>query len=99
MTASFDTQFLSLTGFSPMKWQRRLFERFDRAGLPGAEGIPAVCDIPTGLGKTSVIVIWLLALVRQAQSKQVRLPRRLVYVVNRRTVMGQAVMQRLQSHE
>ncbi len=53
----------------------------------------------TGLGKTSTIVIWLLALVRQAQSKQVRLPRRLVYIVNRRTVTGQAVRQRLQSHE
>lgn len=90
MTANFDNQFLSLTGFSPMKWQRRLFERFVNAGLPGAQDIPTICDIPTGLGKTSVIVIWLLALVQQAKSSAVRLPRRLVYIVNRRTVVDQA---------
>jgi CRISPR-associated endonuclease/helicase Cas3 len=90
MTASFDKQFLSLTGFSPMKWQRRLFKRFVDAGLPGAQDIPTVFDIPTGLGKTSIMVIWLLALVRQAGSERVRLPRRLVYIVNRRTVVDQA---------
>lgn len=90
MTASFDKQFLSLTGFSPMKWQRRLFKRFVDAGLPDAQDIPTVCDIPTGLGKTSIMVIWLLALVRQAGSERVRLPRRLVYIVNRRTVVDQA---------
>lgn len=90
MTTSFDEQFLSLTGFSPMKWQCRLFKRFVDAGLPAAQDIPTVCDIPTGLGKTSIMVIWLLALVRQADSELVRLPRRLVYVVNRRTVVDQA---------
>jgi CRISPR-associated endonuclease/helicase Cas3 len=48
---------------------------------------------PDRLGKTSVVVIWLLALTRQAQEKGsggVRLPRRLVYVVDRRTVVDQA---------
>lgn len=90
MTVSFDKQFLSLTGFSPMKWQRRLFKRFVDAGLPDAQDIPTVCDIPTGLGKTSIMVIWLLALVRQAGGEWVRLPRRLVYIVNRRTVVDQA---------
>src|SRR5262249_51515714 len=42
---------------------------------------------PTGLGKTSVIPIWLLAL---AASPPGLVPRRLVYVVNRRTVVDQA---------
>ncbi|MEN9222473.1 MAG: type I-U CRISPR-associated helicase/endonuclease Cas3, partial [Thermostichus sp. BF3_bins_97] len=90
MTASFDKQFLSLTGFSPMKWQRRLFKRFVDAGLPQAQDIPTVCDIPTGLGKTLIIVIWLLALARQADGERIRLPRRLIYIVNRRTVVDQA---------
>jgi CRISPR-associated endonuclease/helicase Cas3 len=86
----FDIRFRALTGFTPMRWQRRLFRRFVEADLPNAPDIPAVCDIPTGLGKTSIIIIWLLALVQQAEGKQVRLPRRLVYAVNRRTVVDQA---------
>lgn len=82
--ARFQKQFESLTGFSPMGWQCRLFQRFVTGDLP--EG----CDIPTGLGKTSVLVIWLLAVVRQAELDGVRLPRRLIYIVNRRTVVDQA---------
>lgn len=46
---------------------------------------PQACDLPTGLGKTSVIALWLLAL-----AKNPKLPRRLVYVVNRRTVVDQS---------
>lgn len=60
-------------------WQERLLHRFvDR-------NPPAVLDLPTGLGKTSVMAIWLLA--RAAGAK---LPRRLVYVVDRRAVVDQA---------
>lgn len=78
MTASFDDKFFGLTGERPFPWQRALYERL-------AHGeIPRTCDIPTGLGKTSVIALWLLALVGGA-----RVPRRLVYVVNRRTVVDQ----------
>jgi CRISPR-associated endonuclease/helicase Cas3 len=55
-----------------------------------ANKIPECCDIPTGLGKTSVLPIWLLALARQAEANELRLPRRLVYIVNRRTVVDQA---------
>ena len=77
-SASFDQQFASLTGHPPFPWQRRLYERFC------ADDIPASCNLPTGLGKTSVIAVWLLA--RQARPE---LPRRLVYVVNRRTVVDQ----------
>jgi CRISPR-associated endonuclease/helicase Cas3 len=89
-TVNFDQAFQSLTGFSPTRWQRRLFKRFVEAGLPNAPDLPTVCDVPTGLGKTSIIVIWLLALAHQADSEPVRLPRRLVYIVNRRTVVDQA---------
>ncbi len=84
MSTRFDEAFRGLTGFSPMKWQRRLFERFVR------NDVPTTCDIPTGLGKTSVLPLWLLALVEQAELGNVGLPRRLIYIVNRRTVVDQA---------
>ncbi|MBX5484652.1 MAG: type I-U CRISPR-associated helicase/endonuclease Cas3 [Myxococcaceae bacterium] len=78
MSFNFSKTFSALTGHSPLPWQEALFSRF----LAGE--IPAACDIPTGLGKTSVIAIWLAARAAGAQ-----LPRRLVYVVNRRTVVDQ----------
>jgi CRISPR-associated endonuclease/helicase Cas3 len=76
----FDILFRALTGNSPFPWQRQLYERF----LAGE--IPNWCDIPTGLGKTMVMAIWLIAVATSPK----RLPRRLVYVVNRRTVVDQA---------
>jgi CRISPR-associated endonuclease/helicase Cas3 len=81
----FDDYFSSLTGHPPFPWQRALFERFVR------KGFPTTCDIPTGLGKTSIIAIWLLALAHHTHSGTLTgFPRRLVYVVNRRTVVDQA---------
>lgn len=78
MSTEIDDAFRALTGYPPFPWQSSLYSRF----LKGE--IPASCTLPTGLGKTSVIAIWLLALSRGAP-----LPRRLVYVVNRRTVVDQ----------
>ena len=75
----FDLAFEALTDHEPFPWQRRLFNRFRDGKLP-----PAV-DIPTGLGKTAVMAVWLLARAAGA-----RLPRRLVYVVDRRAVVDQA---------
>ena len=46
---------------------------------------PKSCNVPTGLGKTSVVAIWLIALARYRN----KMPRRLVYIVNRRTVVDQ----------
>jgi CRISPR-associated endonuclease/helicase Cas3 len=78
---NFDTAFHALTGNPPFPWQQALHERFvsDRT-----DNIPASCNLPTGLGKTSVIAVWLIALANGA-----KVPRRLVYVVNRRTVVDQ----------
>ncbi len=76
---AFDDDFTLLTGNPPFPWQRVLYERFVAGDFPKA------CDLPTGLGKTSVIALWLLAL-----AKNPKLPRRLVYVVNRRTVVDQS---------
>ena len=76
---AFNDDFMLLTGNPPFPWQRALYERFI------ADDFPKACDLPTGLGKTSVIALWLLAL-----AKNPKLPRRLVYVVNRRTVVDQS---------
>lgn len=75
----FDLAFKVLTGHEPFPWQRRLFKRLSAGDLP-----PAV-DIPTGLGKTSIMALWLLARAMEAP-----LPRRLAYVVDRRAVVDQA---------
>ena len=63
----------------PFRWQMRLLRRLLHADLP------QVVDVPTGLGKTAVMALWLIALAEGAN-----LPRRLVYVVDRRAVVDQA---------
>ena len=78
-SADFSTTFEVLTSHPPFRWQTRLFRRFMDGRLPRA------LDLPTGLGKTSVMAIWLIALARGA-----KLPRRCVYVVDRRVVVDQA---------
>ena len=75
----FAETFKVLTGHAPFPWQARLFEMFSIGDLPSA------VDIPTGLGKTSVMAIWLLARAAGAP-----LPRRFFYVVNNRAVVDHA---------
>lgn len=75
----FGEAFKALTGNDPFPWQQALYDEWFSKGL-----IPASCNLPTGLGKTSVIAVWLVALANGA-----KVPRRLVYVVNRRTVVDQ----------
>jgi CRISPR-associated endonuclease/helicase Cas3 len=76
---AFDGQFAALTGFKPFCWRQRLFRRF------AAVDVPAAFDLPTDLGKTSVMAIWLIA-----RAHRTKLPRPLVYVVDRRAVVDQA---------
>ena len=77
---TFGRTFEDLTGHPPLCWQTRLYsEHFVKGQLPSA------VDVPTGLGKTSVMALWLLARAHGAV-----LPRRLVYVVDRRVVVDQA---------
>lgn len=82
----FKSTFNLLTGNSPFPWQEALYERFvsDRP-----DNIPSSCNLPTGLGKTSVVALWLIALMNHPG----RMPRRLVYVVNRRTVVDQTTVE------
>ena len=55
----FEQQFQALTGNQPFPWQAELYRRIT-TGNPA--DWPTACDNPTGLGKTAVIPIWLLAL-------------------------------------
>lgn len=71
-------------GETPFPWQTTLFDDFRNGTLH--EGV----DIPTGLGKTSVMAIWLVARALGAA-----VPRRLAYVVDRRAVVDQATEEAL----
>src|SRR5260370_5091571 len=82
----FKEQFRELTGYDPLRWQQRLF---DLLRHQPQENWPTHLDLPTGLGKTSVIHLWLIALIQQRAEGTARLPRRMVYVVDRRTVVDQ----------
>lgn len=76
---SFADFFCAATGNRPFPWQTALYEKFSTGQFP----TPA--NIPTGLGKTSIVAVWLIALALCPH----KVPRRLVYVVNRRTVVDQ----------
>ncbi len=80
MTVDFDRAYKDLTGKEAFPWQQRLYETKFLLGE-----IPSALDIPTGLGKTSVMALWLIARAACAA-----LPRRLIYIVDRRVVVDQA---------
>src|ERR1700676_4685763 len=82
LASTFKLRFESLTTKPPLLWQGGLFrDPFVTNQLQHC----SVIDLPTGLGKTMVMAIWLIA-----RSINCKLPRRLVYVVDRRTVVDQA---------
>lgn len=85
--------FECITGNKPYPWQKRLYTMF----LNGK--IPDMLDIPTGLGKTSIIFVWLIAWYsNQTNPTKNRIPSRLVYIVDRRVIVDQATdeIQKLQ---
>ena len=84
--ADFAGAFHALTDYEPYPWQTALAERLASGDLPEE------VDLPTGAGKTAIMAVWLTALARQADAGSERdlLPRRLVWVVDRRTVVDQA---------
>lgn len=81
----FAVQYEAVRQQPPMRWMSRMFVRL-------AEGMPPqLVDLPTGAGKTDIIVVWLLALAWYAQDRVHRspIPRRMVWVVNRRVLVQQ----------
>jgi len=74
-------------GFTPYSWQTEVYKRM-------VDGFFDNLKLPTGTGKTSVMAIWLLALVKKAEIGRLQgFPRRLIWVVDRRTVVDQATAQ------
>ena len=83
---NFASMFETLTGHAPLRWQQRLYDEHFARGEP-----PSAISVPTGLGKTAVMAIWLVSLAEQMKARgKPELPRRLVYVVDRRAVVDQA---------
>ena len=81
----FNTLYSTLTGHdSACRWQHRLFTDLE------AGRFPTDIELATGLGKTAIIALWVLALARALARKSSVVPRRLAYVVDRRVVVDQA---------
>jgi CRISPR-associated endonuclease/helicase Cas3 len=76
----FRENFQALTGHEPYPWQERLYSNWLLQGKT-----PPGLGLPTGTGKTRLMALWLLALASGAP-----LPRRLIWVVDRRVVVDQA---------
>ena len=70
--------FREIVGSDPYPWQRRMYGKFVEGDVPEA------VDVPTGLGKTLCVLLFLLARVRNPA-----LPARVVYVVDRRAIVDQ----------
>ena len=73
--------FPEITGLEPYPWQHRLYHCLITGHAPTS------LDIPTGLGKSSAVLLYLLALAQGAP-----LPRRLAYVVDRRAIVDQTAV-------
>ena len=81
----FESNYSSLRNQIPMRWMVRLFLQLADGQPPG------LVDLPTGAGKTDVVVIWVLALSWYGLNSPARspVPRRLVWVINRRVLVQQ----------
>lgn len=79
--SDFPTFFEEVYGHGPYKWQSRLATQVVETGK-----WPELLDLPTGTGKTAALDIALFALAARPND----LPRRIVFVVDRRIIVHQA---------
>jgi CRISPR-associated endonuclease/helicase Cas3 len=83
--AYFNRLYCALTGHGhACVWQYRLFADLEAGRLP------TDIELATGLGKTSIIALWVLALGRGLARQSSVVPRRLAYIVDRRVIVDQA---------
>lgn len=76
--------FRSLGVGDPYRWQVEAFERLLQGDIPGQ------IKVPTAAGKTMMLAVFVAALAACASVGDLRLPRRLVHVVNRRILVDEA---------
>lgn len=57
--SDFINSFRALTGNAPLSWQTRLYE--EHFSPDAKKKLPQIIDLPTGMGKTMVMAIWLIA--------------------------------------
>lgn len=81
----FDAYFRAVHGRGPFPWQSRLLQSVVAEGR-----WPSLLDLPTGAGKTAVVDIALFHLALDVGRAEATAPRRIVLVVDRRTVVDQA---------
>lgn len=81
----FEVHYPRLRPHGPMQWMVRMFDNIT------AGRYPRLVDLPTGAGKTELVLIWLLALAWYGKDSVHRrpIPRRLVWIVNRRVLVQQ----------
>lgn len=76
--------FRAVHGDDPFPWQERLARQVSASGWPG------ILDLPTGTGKTAALDVAVFALALHAGRMPRSAPLRVVYVVDRRTIVDQA---------
>lgn len=81
----FPAFFKAVYGVPPFPWQTRLLEQVATTGV-----WPEVLDLPTGTGKTAAIDVAVFHLALEVGREARRAPLRIVYVVDRRTIVDQA---------
>src|SRR6185437_12215002 len=81
----FEQHYRQIRECPPMRWMVRVF------GEVVDGRYPRLIDLPTGAGKTELAVIWLLALAWYGENgiRRQPVPRRLIWVVNRRILVQQ----------
>jgi CRISPR-associated endonuclease/helicase Cas3 len=81
----FPTFFRAIHGCDPFPWQQRLVEQIHETGR-----WPDALDLPTGTGKTAALDAAVFHLALDANKPERRAPIRILYVVDRRTIVDQA---------
>lgn len=77
--------FEAVHGYRPFPWQARLLEQLTQSG-----SWPSLLDLPTGVGKTAVLDVAVFHLALEAGRGGRQAARRIVFVVDRRTIVDQA---------
>ena len=84
----FSEYFNALHGRPPFPWQESLARHVCNTGT-----WPSTLDLPTGAGKTAALDVAVFHLALQASAERRQAPVRIVYVVDRRTIVDQAYVQ------